>query len=257
VRALQATGQNKAQGTQAGCLPSPDRPEAEDIRGGTGGEGSSEQSPPSTSRTRRSNYAARVAGANIPAWLIHKINSHPNAGSEAWAMPADIVAGRRRVRTRESNKRRKAMSAMGHTLIIPSPSERPDNRGQRTRRKAAEACIAALDTSNKSQYWRNVEVVIPAECTPPRKRRAQSAPQEGAQQQKGEGNLPCRRKRTAKVREGGLPPTDCKDTSEVQGRGTLPAEQRVRPQGKGEGPPPPPDVSSMSIRGSGPQPGEG
>lgn len=257
MRALQATGQDKAQGTQAGCLPSQDRLEAENIRGGTGRKRSSEQGPPSPSRTCRSNYAARVAGANIPAWLMHKINSHPDAGAEVWAMPADIIAGRRRARPRDSSKRRKAMSAMGHTLIIPNSSERPDNRGQRTRRRAAEACIAALDTSNKLQHWRNVEVVIPAECKTPRKRSAQSAAQEGAQQQKGEGNLPRRHKRTAKVKGGGFPPTDCKDTSEVQGRGTLPTEHRVQPQGKGEGPPPPPDRSNMSRRGSGPQQGEG
>ena len=78
-----------------------------------------------------------MAGGGYPAWLTHKIDSHPEAGKEVWVTPAKVIAGCRKPNPRESNKRRKAISTLGHTLIIPTVthqrdpnSEQPDRGGE-------------------------------------------------------------------------------------------------------------------------------
>ena len=80
--------------------------------------------------------------------MAHKINSYPEAGLESWINPAAKVAGKRVTKLRESNKRRKAISIQGLTLIIPNISERQDGRGTRQKRKAATKCNQII-TSNR------------------------------------------------------------------------------------------------------------
>jgi ribonuclease HI len=241
MRAMQTTQANQTQGARAGSVPCKRRPTTEDNRNRPSGERSSEQSSPRTGRAHRKNYAASMAGEGIPAWLTHKINTHPKAGTEVWVTPATRVAGQRRHNPRESNKRRKAMSATGLTLIIPNQPEGHSGRRARPRRQAAIECADRLTGGDPKRAWGEVEVVIQEECAVPRNIRRRNNKTRGASQAEGEGNLP---------------PQDKSPTRE-EGGGGPPSKKREPPRGKEGGTPPPPSKRGKEIRGAGPQPGEG
>jgi hypothetical protein len=241
VRTLQTTQNDQTPRTRTSSVPSQGRQEAKNNRRRPSGERSSEQSPPSPGRTHRKNHAAGMAGEGIPSWLSHKINSHPKAGTEAWITPATIIAGQRKAAPRESNKRRKATSSTGLTLIIPNESERQSRRRTRPRRQAAVACAEKLAGDQCRQAWGNVEVVIQEECGVPRK--IIKKPDTKRDKSRGEG-------------EGHLPPHKASDLG-GKGGGTSPSKKREQSREMEGGIPPPPTKKGKSIRGAGPQPGEG
>ena len=229
-----------------------------------------EQGTPSPSRARGQSYAASLAGEGIPAWLTHKINSHPEAGVECWITPAAKVAGRRVAKPRESSKRRKAISAQGRTLIIPNISERQDTQGTRQRRKAAITCNQILETTTPMGAWRDVEVVIQAECQKPIKQHKRNRVTSARGAPAGEGSLPPHSQQTTEEGkgEGSLLPQSKRTMSRAGGGDSPLGTNRAQKRSAEGGTPPPPEkrVTRQSgregktptlMRGAGPQPGEG
>ena len=275
MRAVQEAGEDQTQGARAGCLPSEGGPSAQNIRKGASRESSCEQGPPIPRRAHRRSYAAGLAGEGIPAWLTHKINAHPEAGKEVWVTPAIIVAGSRKTNPRDSNKRRKAISTLGHTLTIPTPSERSPTGGSRPKRRAAAACKDKLGVEDQMRYWTDIEVVIPTACEPPRRlksnrnKKVTTNPTHKSTDQGREGGSP---PPAAKIKhqgkEGGIPPPTDKQTTQGREGGTPPPARKRPSQGREGGTPPPAKQRNRraagegqqplpAVHGAGPHPGEG
>ena len=132
---------------RTGSDPEEGRAETEGIRTGSDVQRGKKQGPTSTGKAHRGGYTSSMAGGGCPSWLEHKVRSHPDAGIEKWCRPAEIIAG-----VRYSNKRRKAISATGRTMIILAGAKTGGDSGtkcQASKRREGQDRAAATIARRK------------------------------------------------------------------------------------------------------------